>query len=298
MDRNTLIIIATGAYTLLFLGTVAGIGLWRRSRRGERAPVEFKLLRGPGETLRRRLAAMDENLIFQVIGSAAAPIMVTYTLLVISAKALPKDLLAYGFIAALLAFVITALVSGRWLWSKFVEHKNYQLGYLGERTVAESLAPLLGLGYQVFHDVPAENGGRVFNLDHVVVGPTGLFLIETKTRRKGRARPGFKDHEVAYDGQQLIWPWGEDRHGLEQALAEARWLSDWIRQITGVNVGAKPILALPGWYVKCTARGPVNVVNAKGLVSAIKGRGGIELASEQIDLVARQLDARCRDVED
>jgi len=50
--------------------------------------------------------------------------------------------------------------------------------------------------------------------------------------------------------------------------------------------------------VKATARCPVNVVNHKGLVSAIKGRGQVELSTEQIDLIARQLDAVCRDVTD
>lgn len=298
MDRTALILTCTSIYIVLFLVVVTSIGLWQRSRRRERAPVEFKLLRGPGETLRRRLAEFDEKLVYCVIGSALAPVIAAYSVLFLSVKLLPKDLHLYGLIGSGAVFVISVVLAGRWLWSKVVEYKNYQLGYLGERTVAESLMPLLALGYQVFHDVPAESGARKFNLDHVVVGPTGLFLIETKTRRKGRARPGFKDHEVTYDGQQLIWPWAEDRHGLEQAQAEARWLSDWIRQITGINVGAKPVLALPGWYVKCIARGPVNVVNAKGLVSAIKGRGGIELTSEQIDLISRQLDARCRDVED
>ena len=298
MDRTTLILNCTSIYILLFLTVVAGIGLWQRSRRRERAPVEFKLLRGPGETLRRRLVVIDENLLYYVIGSALAPVFVAYLVLFLASKLLAKEFIFYGLIFSVVVFFVCVVIAGRWLWSRFVEYKNYQLGYLGERTVAEFLTPLLAVGYQVFHDVPAGNGGRNFNLDHVVVGPTGLFLIETKTRRKGRARPGFKDHEVTFDGQQLIWPWAEDRHGLEQAQAEARWLSEWIHQITGVNIGAKPILALPGWYVKCTARGPVNVVNAKGLVSAIKGRGGVELTAEQIDLIARQLDARCRDVED
>lgn len=287
-----------GFYVLVFMALVLGIGFLILSRRKERAPLEFRLLRGAGESLRRKLAAMDEDFFLYVMGAAFAPIVVAYLVLLLISKINPHTSLWIGLLITFVAFGITAGLTGRWLWRRFIMIRNYRLGYLGERTVAESLVPLLGQGYHVFHDLPAENRGQAFNLDHVVVGPTGLFLIETKTRRKGRARPGFKDHEVTFDGQQLIWPWAEDRHGLEQAQAEARWLSDWIRQITGINVGAKPILALPGWYVKCIARGPVNVVNAKGLVSAIKGRGAIEYTSEQIDLIARQLDARCRDVED
>ena len=54
----------------------------------------------------------------------------------------------------------------------------------------------------------------------------GVFIIETKTRRKGAARPGFDDHKVYFDGHVLVWPWGEDNHGLEQTERNAVWLAD------------------------------------------------------------------------
>jgi hypothetical protein len=40
------------------------------------------------------------------------------------------------------------------------------------------------------------------------------------------------------------------------------------------------------------------VVNSKNLPGAVEGKGAPVLTSEQIDLVARQLDVICRDVED
>lgn len=64
------------------------------------------------------------------------------------------------------------------------------LRYLGERAVGEALFSLAAESYKIFHDVPAEVSGKKFNVDHVAVGKNGLFAIETKTRRKGRARPG------------------------------------------------------------------------------------------------------------
>jgi hypothetical protein len=42
----------------------------------------------------------------------------------------------------------------------------------------------------------------------------------------------------------------------------------------------------------------VTVVNSISLPSAVRGNGTIILSPEQIDLIARQLDARCRDVAD
>lgn len=298
MDISYWFLIGFIIYGVVFLGGVVCFGLWSRRRRNERDPVEFKLLRAPGESLRRRVLQMDENLIFYLLGAGMLPLLIAGLLLTGLSKITPHLSASLGISLCIGVFLLSAVLSGRWLLSKIKERRNYVLGYLGERTVGEALLPLLSLNYHVFHDVPAEAGGRRFNLDHVVVGPTGVFLIETKTRRKGRARPGFKDHEVGYDGQKLIWPWGEDRHGLEQAEAETRWLAEWLNKLTGVGLIVRPILALPGWYVKSTAVGSVNVVNAKGLPSAIKGRGMRVISDEQIDLIARQLDQRCRDVED
>jgi hypothetical protein len=298
MQTSHWLIPGTAVYVLLFMVAVFAIGMWSRSRRRERAPVEFKLLRGPGESLRRRLSSFDENLIFYVGLSATTPLVPAVVTLYVIAKLAPKTNLFLGLAIVGAVFLVGSIISGRWLWGRFVIYRNYKLGYLGERTVAEALMPLVRQGYHIFHDLPASAGERKFNIDHVVVGPTGVFAIETKTRRKGRARPGHKDHEVTFDGQQLIWPWAEDRHGLEQAENEARWLSDWLNKLTGFGVTVRPILALPGWYVKAIARGTVNVVNAKGLCSAVKGRGQVVLTDEQIDIITRQLDERCRDVED
>ncbi len=46
------------------------------------------------------------------------------------------------------------------------------------------------------------------------------------------------------------------------------------------------------------ARGDVIVVNSKSVASAVEGRGPALLTAEQIDLIARQLEVICRDVED
>ena len=291
---------ALSLYAPVFMVLVIGIGIWSRRKRRERVPVEFKLLRAPGEGLRRKIAAMDENFFLFVVAGAFGPVVVAYPAAWLFTKWHVQSWsdVYLGGAGVLSVFLLSSILSGRWLWKRFIERRNYLLGYLGERAVAEALAPLLVQGYHLFHDLPAEAGNRKFNIDHIAVGPTGVFVIETKTRRKGRARPGYKDHEVGFDGQQLIWPWGEDRHGLEQAEAEARWLTEWLNRLTGFDVTAKPILALPGWYVKATARGTVNVVNAKALPSAVKGRGQRVLSDEQIDIIARLLDERCRDVED
>jgi hypothetical protein len=51
-------------------------------------------------------------------------------------------------------------------------------GAAGERRTAKVLRPLIREGWTVAHDVPLSRG----NLDHVLVGPPGAFLLETKFR--------------------------------------------------------------------------------------------------------------------
>lgn len=289
-----------GYFILFVLGTF-GLSIWQIKKRRERLPVEFKLLCGPGESLRKRMAAFDENVGLHLMGWAFFPLI---TVLLAGAMwfAIHKPLTWSEFYLltgiSTVIFGASVIISGHGVMKLLDRYRCDRLGYLGERFVGEKLTALERKGYFVFHDVPAEAGQRKFNLDHVVVGPSGLWLIETKTRRKGRAREGFKDHEVFFDGTQLIWPWGEDRHGLEQAESEARWLSEWINKRTGFDVTAKAILTLPGWMVKERKVAPIRVLNPINIPSAILGRGQQVLGSEQIDIIARQLEDRCRDVED
>lgn len=297
MDASSIMVIFLGAYLLVPFFAGALFLVWRVKRRGERPPVEFTIRRGPGESLRRKIAKSDEDLLQSMVFIGGVPLVVGWLILVLSAKLGTSYALPRGILFAIVLIAGMAAIAW-WGYRHFHQRRNYLLGYLGERAVAEELEPLQREGYHVFHDLPVGKVDGSFNLDHIVVGPTGLFAIETKTRRKGRAREGFEDHKVFYDGRQLIWPWAEDIHGLKQAQNEADWLTKWVKQMTGIEIAAKPILALPGWWVETRALGPVSVQNPKNLPSNIRGKGTRILDATQIDLIARQLDVRCRDVED
>lgn len=55
--------------------------------------------------------------------------------------------------------------------------QNWKRGVEGERKTARALKPLLRKGWTVEHDV--QQDGRA-NLDHVLTGPPGIYLLETK----------------------------------------------------------------------------------------------------------------------
>lgn len=285
-------------YCVVFLFVVLGIWMWQLKRKNERPPLEFKLLRGPGESLRQRMVQFDDQFTLLFSISAAAPLLAAAIVIRLLIWLTPKLPAIYGLAITAVPTVVVLILAGRYAMQKLTRYRNDKLGYLGERAVGEALEELRAGGYAVFHDIPAEVGGWKFNVDHVVIGKNGVFALETKTRRKGRARPGFEPHKVAYDGRQLIWPWAEDSYGLTQAIDRARWLSEWLSQMTCATLNAKPVLVLPGWYVVPKGLGPVLVVNHNQLAGAISRHSGSTLTKEQIRLIARQLEARCRDVTD
>lgn len=292
--------IIIGIYGVVFAVILAGMLAWRVRQRKDRRPFpdNFKLLRGPGESQRRLLTAQEEKEIYYLMAAMLLPVLVAALLLWVTTH-LAGAWQITGLVAALFGLLASIFFVVRFLVNQIVASSNRYLGYFGERVVAEALEPLKAQGYRVFHDVPAGDAKHPFNLDHVVVGPSGVFAIETKTRRKGRARHGFAAHEIIYDGKVLAYPWGEDRHGLDQAQRQARWLVDFLGQLLGVTIPVQPILTFPGWMIMRRGAGAVTVLNPREIPSAVLPRASATpvLSAAQIDLIARQLDARCRDVE-
>jgi|SRR5438874_7770409 len=288
---------AFDAYIIIFMVITGVIFLWSTVRKKDRPPEKFKLLRSPGETQRRRVQKADENLFLWFFGGASLPLVIASLVLLLAIQ-LPKRLVLLGAAVSAVLFVASTVCAIIVVLRFLNRRRNDLLGYLGERAVAEWLEPLRADGYRVFHDVPCEGRRKNFNIDHVVVGPTGVAAIEVKTRRKKKGREGYKDYEVTYDGQRLIWPWGEDRFGFDQVIAQADWLREFILKRTGLAVHPKPILALPGWWVTERAVSTFRVTNAKLLPAIVRDWKPQRLSDEQTDLISRQLEERCRDVED
>lgn len=288
---------AFDAYVIAFIVITGGMFWWSTARKKDRPPEKFKLLRSPGETQRRRVQKADENLFFYFFGGAFLPLVIVSLVLLLAIQ-LPKKLVLVGAAAAAALFIASTLCAIIVLLRFLNRRRNDLLGYLGERAAAELLEPLKADGYRIFHDVPCEGRKANFNIDHVAVGPTGVAIVEVKTRRKKKGRPGFEEHVVTYDGQRLIWPWGEDCCGIDQVRAEADWLREFIHIRTGLRVNPKAILALPGWYVTENVVGAFRVANHKLVPTIVREWNPQSITPDQIDLISRQLEERCRDVED
>lgn len=105
--------------------------------------------------------------------------------------------------------------------------RRHTLGAIGERSVAEVLDGLRCGGYEVFHDL-VDNG---FNIDHVMVGPTGVYVIETKTRSK---HVGRRNVHVTYDGRRILV---DGREPDRDPIGHVHALAERVREIIQVETG-------------------------------------------------------------
>jgi hypothetical protein len=114
-------------------------------------------------------------------------------------------------------------------------------GERGELRVAEVLDDLRSFGYRPFHDLKRDG----FNIDHVVVGPAGVFAVETKFR-SGGGEIEFRNGEGLFvDG------YPDEKDCLKQARGNAREVNRIIRENCGFNEWVWPLVVFVGdWHVK------------------------------------------------
>lgn len=283
-------------YGALLVAAGAALFRWRSRSRTARPPVEFKLVRGPGELSLRRIRAIDLALPLILLLAVAVPLLGGLGLFALVLE-LEGVWQIVGAVVAGLGFLTGAFFSGRLVWQRLVLRRELELSYLGERAVAEELAPLTQKGFRLFHDVSVLGPTDRVDLDHVLVGPTGVVAIETETRRRRRAQPEPRQHEVSFDGKQLMWPWGADRDTVADVETGSLCLAKWLLQNTGLKLSVHAVLVLPGWWVDSTGTGFVTVANHKQVLQAVGSRGEATLSNEQVEQIARLLEGHCRDVE-
>ena len=250
-----LVALAVGLLPVFFL--VSWVW-WQRRHDARRSPLTDELMHLPGEQAQREadrlMDVADERMLIAVL---IGP-------MILAGWALQKvDAHSFHFGITEAVLLILVLIVGVWAtWSAsrvLRARRKYLEGRVAERATAQALASLVSKGCAVYHDIPADK----FNLDHVVVGPGAVFMIETKSRRKPAAR-GKANAAVKFNGEALEFPGWRETKSLDQARAQTRWLSEHLYRKTGERVPVEPVLALPGWYVTCSVPSPnVHVINPK-----------------------------------
>jgi hypothetical protein len=151
----------------------------------------------------------------------------------------------------------------------------WRRGAAGERRTARLLGPLEGLGWVVLHDL-AVPGSRA-NIDHLVIGPGGVFVIDSKLYR-GR---------LQLDGAGRLWHGG---YPLAPTLQAVSFEADQAAQVlTDPDVVVVPIVAVLGAQVpwgKVVVQG-VPVVAARRLPSMLRLLPAV-LGPERVAVLADQ----------
>lgn len=282
---------------IIYLGILAGYILilhlfrtfYRTKRR--RSPFTENFLRAPGQSLVKKIDGLNEDICLNVTVLVTIP-LVFYSgyvshLYFYKREFDPIVVNILGGIGA--AITIYYLVK---TLKSLKKRRIIRLGYEGEITVGQELNQLMLEGNYVYHDFPADK----FNIDHIVVGRSGIFTVETKARSKPTTNNRQQDATVEYNGKMLNFPDGDDFKIIEQAERQASWLSKWISSTIGEQVAARAIVALPGWFVKRTSADGISVVSPQQFPSLFKHIKPRTLTDEMITRIVHQLEQKCRDV--
>lgn len=90
-------------------------------------------------------------------------------------------------------------------------------------------------------------------IDHVVVTPHGIFVVETRARTRPFTAAGKEINVVTVERDRLRFPGWSERRSLEKVHHDTRWLAEWLETQCGEPVPVRGVLALPGWDILCQA---------------------------------------------
>lgn len=149
-------------------------------------------------------------------------------------------------------WMFTVLAIGIITWTalrmrkSLIDIRNMRQGRDGERIAGEALEKLRAHGYEVFHDLVAGN----FNIDHVIVGRSGIYAVETKTlSKRGGAEEKAETNGESVSIKGVPLP----DNPVPQAKGNARWVADYLQSTTAMRFPVTPVILLPGWYVTSRA---------------------------------------------
>jgi hypothetical protein len=135
--------------------------------------------------------------------------------------------------AGLVGLLAAALVGWRLRFRVSEQARTWQRGAQGERHTARLLDRLTRDGYVVFHDLAIP--GSDANVDHLVIGPSGVFVIDSKQWTGSIYR----------DADKLAW---HNHYPLDRTLATVRWEAETVGRLLGTRTAA--LLCVHGAHVQ------------------------------------------------
>ena len=131
------------------------------------------------------------------------------------------------------------------------EAQQWDKGAEGERRTAAVLSSLAARGYVVLDDLAIP--GSKANIDHVVIGPVGVVVVETKA---------YTGRVNVSDG--VLW---HGRYPLRKELAAAQFEADKVREVvasTGWTVAVRSLMCIHGVEVPTDPTGSLGSIELCG----------------------------------
>lgn len=198
-------------------------------------------------------------------------------------------------IAAALSVPIALLLAYRMdrkspepVFNTLKEAMSYLRGSEGEHRTAGVLDRLPD-DYVVFHAVcfqDVRESENPWNIDHVVVGPTGVFVIETKNYSRARMGSVASDKGVRHDVEQVR------RNSRDLKARLITWSGG---KLSHVWVEAVLVYTQDGAWTEKLKEGTTDVIPLRMIEEQILHRRGRALDAESIFSIARVLFRQCRD---
>jgi hypothetical protein len=196
--------------------------------------------------------------------------------LIVAAIFAPADLSFYlGLAIGVAAGTVLVLVD-----SPPHHVERWRQGAQGEKATARALRPLTSSGWTVLHDLPRADGG---NIDHVVVGTGGVYLLESKdltgvvSVRHGTL--SLRRREDPRDGY-------ENPHIAPRARAAAAELSAYLRAAVGTRVWVQPVVVIWATFEQRSIESDgVAWVHGPALREVLRQRPS-QLTPEQVSLLS------------
>jgi hypothetical protein len=125
--------------------------------------------------------------------------------------------------SGLVGLIVAALVGWHLRFRPSKQARTWQRGAAGERHTAHLLRRLVRDGYVIFHDLALP--GSDANVDHLVIGPTGVFVIDSKQWTG----------QVHQSTDGLAW---HNHYRLDRTLETVCWEAETIGRLLGARTAA------------------------------------------------------------
>lgn len=245
----------------------------------KRSPLG-KPLRYAGQSSEEKIVRLQRDVIFYILITGSLIVLAIYEWWHWYRDIPPQPIAAFGL----------AVIVGVYSYLKIrkiqKQINNYKVGRQGEIEVGQQLDKLREKSFKIFHDIVSKDTDKVFNIDHVVVSQHGIFSIETKAY----SMPAKGDTKISFDGKSILVPERQpDDKPVNQAYANAKWLSQRLEAVTGKRFAVMPVLVFLRWYVVETKKTKdIWVINPKMLSKRILQRP-VRLSLEDVALIDDRL---------